>query len=134
MKKFFEEFKNFALRGNVLDMAIGIIIGIAFGKIVSSLVNDIIMPQIELILGGINLTDFKIILKQSTGGSNLVSINIGNFIQTAIDFLIVSFAIFLIVKSTNALMKKQKSKEQPPQPSKIETLLEEIRDILKNKQ
>lgn len=133
MAKFLDEFKTFALKGNVLDMAVGIIIGVAFGKIVTSLVTDIIMPPIGLILGGINIADFKIILKQSSGGSNPVSINIGNFIQTVVDFTIIAFSIFLIVKSFNSLAKRKNSKPEPPAPSKAEILLEEIRDILKSK-
>lgn len=133
MGKLFEEFKSFALRGNVLDMAVGIILGSAFGKIVSSLVNDIIMPPIGLLLGGINFTDIKIFLKEATANQVAVTINIGNFIQIIVDFLIIAFSIFLIVKLFNSLKKKKEEKIiEQPQVSKIEILLEEIRDILKS--
>ncbi|MEJ5287284.1 MAG: large-conductance mechanosensitive channel protein MscL [Bacteroidota bacterium] len=133
MGKLFEEFKSFALRGNVLDMAVGIILGSAFGKIVSSLVNDIIMPPIGLLLGGINFTDIKIFLKEATANQVAVTINIGNFIQILVDFLIIAFSIFLIVKLFNSLKKKKEEKViEQPQVSKTEILLEEIRDILKS--
>lgn len=133
MGKLFEEFKSFALRGNVLDMAVGIILGSAFGKIVSSLVNDIIMPPIGLLLGGINFTDIKIFLKEATANQVAVTINIGNFIQIIVDFLIIAFSIFLIVKLFNSLKKKKEEKViEQPQVSKTEILLEEIRDILKS--
>ncbi|MCX7908738.1 MAG: large-conductance mechanosensitive channel protein MscL [Ignavibacteria bacterium] len=131
MKKFFEEFKSFATRGNVLDMAIGIILGAAFGKIVSSLVNDVIMPPIGLLLGGVNFTDIKIILKEATQSQAAVTINIGNFIQVFVDFLIIAFSIFILVKSINIFRKKQETEVKPSEPSKTETLLEEIRDLLK---
>ncbi|QLH54489.1 MAG: Large-conductance mechanosensitive channel [Candidatus Kapaibacterium sp.] len=133
MGKLFEEFKSFALRGNVLDMAVGIILGSAFGKIVSSLVNDIIMPPIGLLLGGINFTDIKIFLKEATANQVAVTINIGNFIQIIVDFLIIAFSIFLIIKLFNSLKKKKEEKVvEQPQVSKTEILLEEIRDILKS--
>ncbi|ROL58161.1 large-conductance mechanosensitive channel protein MscL [Bacteroidetes/Chlorobi group bacterium Naka2016] len=133
MGKLFEEFKSFALRGNVLDMAVGIILGSAFGKIVSSLVNDIIMPPIGLLLGGINFTDIKIFLKEATANQVAVTINIGNFIQIIVDFLIIAFSIFLIVELFNSLKKKKEEKViEQPQVSKTEILLEEIRDILKS--
>lgn len=132
MKKLINEFKTFAMKGNVLDMAIGIILGTAFGKIVSSLVNDVIMPPIGLLLGGVNFSDIKIILKEAVENQAAVTLNIGNFIQVIVDFLIIAFAIFLFVKSINIFKKKQEEQaQQIPQPSKTETLLEEIRDILK---
>ncbi|MDL2315223.1 large-conductance mechanosensitive channel protein MscL [Bacteroidales bacterium OttesenSCG-928-C19] len=144
MKKFFQEFKTFAMRGNVVDMAVGIILGGAFGKIVSSLVSDIIMPPIGLILGGVDFTDLKITIKEAalnatTGAMDAaVTINYGQFIQIIIDFLIVAFAIFLMIKGLNKLSQKKKEEEAvapalPPEPSKEETLLTEIRDLLKEK-
>ncbi len=132
MKKFFQEFKNFALRGNAIDMAIGIILGTAFGKIVSSIVNDIIMPPIGLLLGGMNFTDIRIILQSATETKPTVALNIGNFVQVLVDFIIIALAIFTIVKSLNILKRKQEAIPQPPPtPTKTEILLEEIRDILK---
>lgn len=144
MKKFFQEFKTFAMRGNVVDMAVGIILGGAFGKIVSSLVSDIIMPPIGLILGGVDFTDLKITIKEAalnatTGTMDAaVTINYGQFIQIIIDFLIVAFAIFLMIKGLNKLSQKKKEEEAvapapPPEPSKEEVLLTEIRDLLKEK-
>lgn len=132
MKKLLNEFKSFAMRGNVLDMAVGIILGSAFGKIVSSLVNDVIMPPIGLLLGGVNFTDIKIILKEASLDQAAVSLNIGNFIQVLFDFIIVAFAIFVFVKSINVFRRKQEEVTlPPPEPSKTEILLEEIRDLLK---
>ncbi|MFN3307525.1 MAG: large-conductance mechanosensitive channel protein MscL, partial [Candidatus Kapaibacteriota bacterium] len=107
MKKFHQEFKSFALRGNAIDMAIGIILGSAFGKIVSSIVNDIIMPPIGLLLGGVNFTDIKIILQSATVAKPEVALNIGNFVQVLVDFIIIAFAIFIFVKSFNFLKQKQ---------------------------
>ncbi|MCB8818193.1 large-conductance mechanosensitive channel protein MscL [Desulfosporosinus shakirovi] len=124
---FIKEFKEFATRGNVVDLAVGIIIGGAFGKIVSSLVADIIMPPIGLIIGGVKFTDLKIGLKEA------VTINIGNFIQTTFDFIIVACAIFFIIKLMNSL-KRKKIKEEavvPSTPSVEVQLLTEIRDLLK---
>ncbi len=135
---FIKEFKTFAMRGNVIDMAIGIIIGGAFGKIVSSLVSDIIMPPVGLLIGGVKFEQLKIILKQAhtdaaTGQvTEAVSLNYGNFIDTALDFLIVAFSIFLFVKLINKLKKKEAAQPAPsPAPSKEEQLLTEIRDLLK---
>ena len=135
---FIKEFKTFAMRGNVIDMAIGIIIGGAFGKIVSSLVSDIIMPPVGLLIGGVKFEQLKIILKQAhtdaaTGQvTEAVSINYGNFIDTALDFLIVAFSIFLFVKLINNLKKKEAAQPAPsPAPTKEEQLLTEIRDLLK---
>jgi large conductance mechanosensitive channel len=132
--KILTEFKAFAMRGNVVDMAIGIILGAAFGKIVSSLVNDIIMPPIGLLIGGVDFTDLSIILKQAAGETPAVSINYGVFIQMVIDFVIVAFAIFMAVKAMNSMKKKQEAAPAvPPVPSKEELLLTEIRDLLKNR-
>lgn len=134
-----KEFKSFATRGNVVDLAVGIIIGAAFGKIVSSIVSDIIMPPIGLLIGGVNFTDLKIVLKAAEtlvdGKINdAVTINIGNFVQAIFDFIIIAFAIFLIIKALNKLQtKKEPTPAAPPVPTKEEILLTEIRDLLKNK-
>lgn len=140
--KLVNEFKAFAMRGNVVDMAVGIIIGGAFGKIVSSVVADVIMPPIGLLLGGVKFTDLKIVLKDAildpTGAvtTQAVSINYGNFIQTTVDFLIIAFAIFMMIKAMNSLKKKEEAPVEtpaPPPPTKEEILLTEIRDLLKHK-
>jgi large conductance mechanosensitive channel len=139
---FLKEFKTFAMRGNVVDMAVGIIIGGAFGKIVSSVVSDLIMPPIGLLLGGVNFTNLKIVLKQAqidpvTGAvSEAVSINYGNFLNVTLDFIIIAFSIFLLVKLINSMQrKKDETPAAPPAPTKEEQLLTEIRDLLKeNKQ
>ncbi len=140
--KLISEFKAFAMRGNVVDMAVGIIIGGAFGKIVSSVVADVIMPPIGLLLGGVKFTDLKIILKDQVVDaagqvtSQAVAINYGNFIQTTVDFLIIAFAIFMMIKAMNSLKKKEEAPAEepaPPAPTKEELLLTEIRDILKTK-
>jgi large conductance mechanosensitive channel len=129
-----KEFKAFAMRGNVVDMAVGIVIGSAFGKIVSSFVADVIMPPLGMILGNVNFTDLAITLKEASGDVAAVTLNYGNFIQTAVDFVIIAFAIFMVVKGMNALKKKEESvPAAPPAPSKEETLLTEIRDLLKHK-
>ncbi|MEX1297522.1 MAG: large-conductance mechanosensitive channel protein MscL [Desulfotignum sp.] len=129
-----KEFKAFAMRGNVVDMAVGIVIGSAFGKIVSSFVADVIMPPLGMILGNVNFADLAITLKEASGDVPAVTLNYGNFIQTAVDFVIIAFAIFMVVKGMNALKKKEESvPAAPPAPSKEETLLTEIRDLLKNK-
>lgn len=130
--KLIDEFKAFAMRGNVVDMAVGIIIGAAFGKIVSSIVNDIIMPPIGLLLGGVNFTDLKVVMKAATETAPAVTWNYGNFIQVTIDFLIVTFAVFLLIKAMNSLKKKEEAvPPPPPEPTKEESLLSEIRDLLK---
>lgn len=130
--KLIDEFKAFAMRGNVVDMAVGIIIGAAFGKIVSSIVNDIIMPPIGLLLGGVNFTDLKVVMKAATETAPAVTWNYGNFIQVTIDFLIVAFAVFLLIKAMNSLKKKEEAvPPPPPEPTKEESLLSEIRDLLK---
>lgn len=138
--KIIQEFKEFAMRGNVIDMAVGIIIGGAFGKIVSSVVNDVIMPPIGLLIGGLNFSDIKITLKDATvdaAGAAVpaVTLNIGNFIQTGIDFLILAMCIFLLVKLMNKLKKKEEPAPAPAEPtmSTTDTLLTEIKDLLKEK-
>ena len=140
MGKFISEFKEFAVKGNAVDMAVGVIIGGAFGKIVTSIVNDIIMPPIGWFIGGVKFTDLKCTLPQiDLGVEKLepVTINYGNFIQTAFDFIIIAFCVFLLVKGINKLAKKKKAEEvkpaAPPAPSKEELLLTEIRDLLKQK-
>ena len=123
-----KEFKEFAMRGNVVDMAVGIIIGGAFGKIVSSLVNDVIMPPIGMAMGGVDFSQLAIMLGE---GEEAASINYGVFINNVLDFLIVAFAIFMVIKGMNSLKKKEEEKPaEPPKPSKEEALLTEIRDLL----
>ena len=130
--KLADEFKAFAMRGNVVDLAVGIIIGAAFGKIVSSIVSDIIMPPIGLLVGGVNFTDLNIVLKAATDAAPAVTLNYGNFIQVCFDFLIVAFAVFMVIKAMNSAKKKEEAAPAaPPAPSKEETLLTEIRDLLK---
>ena len=130
--KMLDEFKAFALKGNVADMAVGIIIGLAFGKIVASIVGDIIMPPLGLLIGGVNFTDLKVILKAATEANPAVTWNYGNFLQVTFDFLIVAFVVFMLIKAINATKKKEEAKpEAPPAPSKEEILLTEIRDLLK---
>lgn len=132
-----KEFKAFAMKGNVVDMAVGIIIGAAFGKIVASFVNDVLMPPLGVLLGGVNFTDLKFVIQEASldeAGQAIaaVSINYGSFIQVTIDFIIVAFAIFLMVKGMNSMKKKEEAKPAaPPAPSKQEVLLGEIRDLLK---
>jgi len=130
-----KEFKEFALRGNVVDLAVGVIIGAAFGKIVTSLVTDIIMPPIGLATGGVDFKDIKILLKHGDAGKKIpdVSVNIGNFINITIEFLIIAFCVFLIVKAINALNRASEPAPAPepaPPPTKEEVLLTEIRDLL----
>ena len=125
------EFKKFAMRGHVVDLAVGIIIGGAFGKIVSSVVADVIMPPVGLLVGGVNFTSLAITLKAAAGKAPAVTLNYGNFLQAVFDFLIVAFAVFLLVKAINTLQKKEEA--APAAPSKQEVLLEEIRDILRQK-
>lgn len=128
------EFKTFAMKGNVVDMAVGIIIGGAFGKIVSSVVADVIMPPIGLLLGNVNFSDLAITLKDAAGDAAAVTLNYGKFIQTIVDFVIIAFAIFMLVKGMNQMKKKEEAAPAaPPPPSKEENLLTEIRDILKAK-
>lgn len=128
-----KEFKEFAVKGNAVDMAVGIIIGAAFGKIVSSFVGDVIMPPIGALLGGVDFTALAFTVKEAVGDKPAVMISYGKFIQTVIDFAIIAFAIFLAVKSMNSLKKKeQTAPAAPPPPSKEEVLLAEIRDLLKD--
>jgi large conductance mechanosensitive channel len=142
---FVKEFKAFAMRGNVIDMAVGIVIGGAFGKIVSSFVADVIMPPLGLLLGKVNFTELAITLKeavpaaivdgQEVAAVSAVTLNYGKFIQTGVDFIIIAFAIFLVVKAMNSLKRKEEAAPAapaaPPAPSKEEMLLTEIRDLLK---
>ena len=135
MKKFLEEFKAFAMRGNVLDMAVGVVIGGAFGKITTSLVNDIIMPLISMLTGGIDFSSWKWVLKAAEGDAAEVAVNFGNFIAVVLDFIIIAFAVFCMVKAINKLhKKKEEAPAAPPEPSAEEKLLTEIRDLLKEKQ
>ena len=131
MKNFIQEFKSFAIKGNVVDMAIGIIIGTAFGKIVSSLVADIIMPPIGVITGGIDFSDLSIVLKNATETTQAVTLNYGLFINSVIDFIIIALSIFFVIKQLNRLKKKEE--EKPTQIPEDIQLLREIRDSLKNK-
>lgn len=142
MKKFFEEFKQFAMRGNVIDLAVGVVVGGAFGKITNSLVNDIIMPAVSMLTGGVNFSDWKIVLKQAVveNGEEIaaaVSINYGTLISTVIDFIILAFAVFCMVKAINSLHRKKEeapaAPPAPPEPSAEEKLLTEIRDLLRDK-
>ena len=139
---FIQDFKAFALKGNVVDMAVGVIIGGAFGKIVTSIVNNIIMPPIGVLTGGMDFTDLKLVLKDAVKEgdqvvSEAVTINYGQFIQDVVDFLVIAFCIFLMVKGIAALSRKKEEKlAEPapaPEPSAEEKLLTEIRDLLKNK-
>ncbi len=141
---FFAEFKKFIARGNVMDMAVGVIIGGAFGKISTSLVNDIIMPAVSMLVGGINFSDWKIVLKQAvldvdgvTELSPAVCINYGTFLSTILDFLIIAFAVFCLIRFLNNLHRKKEeapaAPPAPPEPSAEERLLTEIRDLLKDR-
>ena len=154
MKKFFEEFKAFAMRGNVVDLAVGMIIGSAFGKITTSLVNDVIMPAVSMLMGGVDFTQWKIVLKEAVlnaegaiDPATEVAIKYGNLIAVIVDFIILAFAIFCMVKAINTMREKAealKKKEEevaaepetppaPPEPSSEEKLLMEIRDLLKER-
>ncbi|WP_144602495.1 large-conductance mechanosensitive channel protein MscL [Algoriphagus algorifonticola] len=135
-----KEFKEFAVKGNVVDLAVAVIIGGAFGKIVSSFVNDIIMPPLGLLLGGVDFKDLAVVLKEAEMDAAgevavaAVSLNYGMFIQNVVDFVIIAFVIFLAIKGMNNMKKKEEKKEEaapPPAPPKSEVLLEEIRDLLK---
>lgn len=140
---FLQEFKAFAMKGNVIDMAVGVIIGGAFGKIVSSIVADVIMPPIGLLIGGVNFTDLKWVLKPAViedGKETVaaVTLNYGNFLQASFDFLIIAFSIFLFIRLLTKLTERKKAEAPaappaPPAPSKEEVLLTEIRDLLKEK-
>lgn len=132
--KILKEFQQFAMRGNVIDMAVGIIIGSAFGKIISSLVEDIIMPPIGYIMGGMDFSNLKIILKEATDKAPIVAIKYGVFINVIINFTIVAFAMFMLIRAMNTLKKKEEvAPSAPPKPSNQELLLAEIRDLLKKK-
>jgi large conductance mechanosensitive channel len=126
------EFRDFAMRGNVVDMAVGIVIGGAFGKIVTSFVNDVLMPPIGMAIGGVDFSDLAVVLKEAAGEAEAVTLNYGAFIQTVLDFVIIAFAIFMVIKAMNNLKKKEEAAPPPPpKPSAEETLLTEIRDLLK---
>lgn len=128
------EFKDFAMRGNVVDMAVGIVIGGAFGKIVSSFVSDVLMPPIGMMMGGVDFTDLAVELKAAAGEVPAVTLNYGSFIQTVVDFIIIAFAIFMVVKAMNNMKKKEEAAPEAPKgPSEEVVLLTEIRDSLKNK-
>lgn len=138
MKKFLNEFKEFAMRGNVVDMAVGVIIGAAFGKIVTSLVNDIIMPVIGVLTGGTNFTEYKWVIKEGvTQGTEIitpeVAVTWGAFVQTIVDFLIIAFCIFVAIKFINKLSRKKEPEPAPAAPAgpTQEELLTEIRDLLR---
>lgn len=141
--KFLDDFKAFVMRGNVIDMAVGVVIGGAFGKIVSSLVADVIMPPIGLLVGGVNFTDLKWQIKKEVVDATTnevipaVTLNYGNFLQTTFDFLIIAFSIFVVIRLISQLQKKKEeapaTPPPPPAPSKEEVLLTEIRDLLKEK-
>ncbi len=142
MSKILNEFKAFAVKGNAVDMAVGVIIGGAFGKIVSSIVNDIIMPPIGWLIGGVNFSDLKLELPSVKLGNETMqaaTINYGTFIQTIIDFIIIAFCVFMLVKGINKLASMKKKEEeaapapQEPKPTKEELLLTEIRDLLKER-
>jgi len=128
------EFKKFAVKGNVMDMAVGIIIGAAFGKIVSAFVSGVMMPPLGLLLGGVDFSDLAVVLKEATENTEAVTLKWGAFLQTTIDFVIIAFAVFMMVKFMNNLQKKEEeAPAAPPEPTKEEQLLTEIRDLLKNK-
>ncbi len=129
-----KEFKEFAVKGNVIDMAVGIIIGAAFGKIVSSFVGDVIMPPIGVLVGGIDFSYLAFKIKEAVGDNPAVVISYGKFIQTVVDFTIVAFAIFIAIKGINTLKRKEEAAPAaPPEPPAQEVLLTEIRDLLKNR-
>jgi len=129
-----QEFKEFAIKGNAIDMAVGIIIGASFGKIISSLVGDVIMPPIGVLVGGVDFTKLAVTLKEASGNVPAVTLNYGNFIQIMVDFMIIAFVIFIMIKLINNLKKKEVAAPVvAPEPSKEELLLTEIRDLLKAK-
>lgn len=132
-----KEFKEFAVKGNVVDLAVGVVIGAAFGKIVTSLVNDIIMPIVSILTGGINFTYLKLVIREAHDDIPAVTLNYGNFIQNTIDFLIISFSIFLFIKLINKLKREKKddiAETEPAKPSEEVILLKEIRDLLDRKE
>jgi large conductance mechanosensitive channel len=128
------EFKKFALRGNVVDMAVGVIIGGAFGKIVSSMVDDVVMPPLGLAVGGMDFSEYKLTLREAAEGVEAVTLNWGNFVNQTVNFLIVAFALFMLIKGINRMTELAKKKEEagpPPAPPEEVVLLREIRDSLK---
>lgn len=134
--KHVDEFKDFAMKGNVIDMAVGIVIGVAFGRIVSSIVNDILMPPIGVLIGGVNFSDLKFIIKEATDKTPAVSINYGNFIQVVFDFLIIAFSMFIVIKAMNVAKRKREKEAEAEKPAIVEEpkdleLLSEIRDLLR---
>lgn len=143
MGKFLDEFKTFAMRGNVVDLSVGVVMGGAFGKITTSVVNDIIMPAVSMLTGGVSFTDWKLVLKEAVMAADgvtvevaEVAINYGNLISTIMDFVIIAFAVFCMVKFINGLHKKTEEEPAPPadpEPTAEEKLLTEIRDLLKEK-
>jgi large conductance mechanosensitive channel len=127
-----KEFREFAVKGNMVDMAVGIIIGVAFGRIITSLVNDVVMPPLGLLIGGADFSELAIVLQQATEETEAVLLRYGLFINQVIDFIIIAFAIFMVIKAMNRLKRKEEAlPAQPPAPSKEQQLLEEIRDLLK---
>jgi len=129
-----QEFKEFAIKGNAVDMAVGIIVGAAFGKIISSLVADVFMPPIGVLIGGVDFTKLAFTLKEAVGNAPAVTLNYGNFIQAMVDFTIIAFVIFMAVKFINSLKKKEAAvPAAPTEPSREELLLTEIRDLLKER-
>ena len=126
-----KDFKEFAMKGNVIDLAVAVIIGTAFGRIVSSLVDDIIMPPIGLLLGGVDFTDLRITLKEGTEGVDPVTLNYGAFIQNVVDFLIIAFAVYMVVKAYQHTQRKKEEAPAPLAPTNEEKILMEIRDLLK---
>jgi len=130
---FIQEFKEFAMRGNVVDLAVGVVIGGAFGKITSSFVNDVLMPPIGMLLGGMDFSNLAVTLAGPEGDEPAVLLKYGAFINTLIDFMIVAFAIFLVIKAMNTLTRKKEAPPPPPEPTKEELLLTEIRDALRTR-
>ncbi|MFZ4546583.1 MAG: large-conductance mechanosensitive channel protein MscL [Bacteroidales bacterium] len=131
---FVKEFKEFAMKGSVVDLAVGVIIGGAFGKIVTSFVNDVLMPPLGVLLGGVDFKDYKATLVEAVGDKAAVTLNYGMFIQNVIDFIIIAMAIFIMIKALNSAKKKEVSAPAPPPaPTAQESLLAEIRDLLKEK-
>jgi large conductance mechanosensitive channel len=137
MKKFLKEFKDFAVKGNVIDLAVGVVVGGAFSKIVTSLVNDIIMPIVGILTGGINFSEYKIILKGATSNLPAVTLNLGSFIQTTVNFLIVAFCIFLFIKAINKMkissVKEEASMTKEKPVSEEVLILRDIKDLLKQR-
>ena len=134
--KFIDEFKGFAMKGNVIDMAVGIVIGVSFGRIVSSIVNDILMPPIGVLIGGVNFSDLKFIIKEASDKTPAVTINYGNFIQVVFDFLIIAFSMFIVIKAMNVAKRKREKEAEAEKPAVVEEpkdleLLSEIRDLLR---